>query len=115
MLRKDNKVYSQKKYKLKEEVCKTTWSETIIDKNFPLPNLELTLGDKGAISTDDMFTSVGLVGCANYIQTGPKPNCDVYIDFDLQLVTFVANKNIEEKEELTYTLHPTCFNNVTIQ
>jgi len=115
MLKKDNKVYAQKDYKFKDEVCKTTWSDTVKDKNFPLPNLELNLGDKDAISTDDMFTSVGLVGCANYIKTGSKPNCEVYIDFDLEIVTFVASKNINKEEEIIYTLHPSCFNNVTIQ
>lgn len=115
MLKKENKVYAKKNYDFKEEIVKTTWSDSVANKNFPLPNLELNLGDKDAILAEDMFTNVGLIGYANRIKTGPKPNCEAYIDFDLQLVTFIASKNIQKGEEIIYTLNPSCFNNVKIQ
>lgn len=115
MLKKDNKVYAQKKYKIKENICETHWSESGSEKNFPLPNKIIKIGNNDAVSADDMFTLVELEGIANYINHGPKTNAEAYIDFEKQLVLFSASKPIESGEEIVYTLNPSCLNNVKIQ
>jgi len=115
MIIKNDTAYADKDYQIKDVICTSKWLDTIGDKTFPLPKLDLEIGDKQAISTDDMFTFVSLIGEAKNIKSGPKPNTDAYIDFDSQTITFLANKNIKESEEITYTLHPSCFNNVKIR
>ena len=115
MIKKDNKVYAEKDYGIKEEICKTSWIESGSDKNFPLPNRIIKLGDDDALSTDDMFKLVSLVGIANYIRSGPKTNAEVYINFDKQLVFFLASKPIKSGEEIVYTFDPSCLNDVKIQ
>jgi SET domain-containing protein len=115
MLIKEDKAYADKDYNLKDVVCECSWLESKGDKKFPLPKLTLELGSKEAISTDDMFDYVSLIGDASKIQTSQKPNVDAFINFQSQTVSFVANKNIKEGEEITYTLHTSCFDNVTIQ
>ena len=88
MIIKNDIAYADKDYQIKDVICTSKWLDTIGDKTFPLPKLDLEIGDKQAISTDDMFTFVSLIGEA---------------------------KNIKESEEITYTLHPSCFNNVKIR
>ena len=115
MIKKDKKVYAEKDYNLKDEICSTTWLESVQDKNFLIPNQSVVLGDKEALSVDDLFTKVGLNGISNYIKSGPKPNTDAYVDIKKQVVVFIASRNIKSGEEIIYTLHPSCFDNVKIQ
>ena len=115
MIKKDNKIYADKDYQIQEKICSTSWIESGSEKNFFLPKTSVTLGDKNSLELDELFEKVSLVGLANYINTGSRPNCEAVVDFKKQLVIFVASKPIKSGEEIVYTLNQSCFDNVKVQ
>lgn len=109
------KIVAPKKYKMGDVVCKTTWSESVKNKNFSIPKLVIEIKPEGVLSDEDMFDYVGLVGKMNLCEQGISPNIEAHIDYKKQLVTFVACQPIKKGEELIYNLHISCFNNVKIR
>ncbi len=109
------KIVAPKKYKMGDIVCKTTWSESVKNKNFSIPKLVIEIKSEGVLSDEDIFDYVGLVGKMNLCEQSISPNIEAHIDHKKQLVTFVACQPIKKGEELIYNLHISCFNNVKIR
>jgi SET domain-containing protein len=114
---KDGKAYAKQNIKRGETVISSRWIEDSENKeNFYVPNGCVNLGSKDALEMEALVRSVTLINNASHIQIGKKSNTDAYIsDLNNGPVTFIANKDIKEGEEITYSLHPSCFNNVKIQ
>ena len=55
------KIVAPKKYKMGDVVRKTTWSESVKNKNFSIPKLVIEIKPEGVLSDEDMFDYVGLV------------------------------------------------------
>ena len=114
---KDGRAYAKQNIKRGETVISSRWIEDSENKeNFYVPNGCVNLGSKDALEMEALVRSVTLINNASHIQIGKKSNTDAYIsDLNNGPVTFIANKDIKEGEEITYSLHPSCFNNVKIQ
>ena len=114
IIKQDDKVYANRDYLVAEEICKTSWSDSVNEKKFPLPNQFIKLGDKSSLDYKDIISQVGLIGIGKYIKARSNTNSEAYIDLELSTVTFVACKCIKAGEEITYNLHYSCFENVKI-
>jgi len=114
---KNGKAYARQSIKRGETIISSRWIEDSQNKkNFYVPNECVNLGSEDALEMEALVRSVTLINNASYIQIGERSNADAYIsDLNNGPVTFIANKDIKEGEEITYSLHPSCFNNVKIQ
>lgn len=111
---KEDKLYTDEQIKRGDLITETTWLESE-GQEFYIPNLFPVLGDKQALQVEDLFVKVFIVGLAKHIKASKKPNSDVYIDRKKQKILFFASRDIKKDEEITYTLHQSCFNDVKIQ
>jgi SET domain-containing protein len=112
---KNGKSYSSAKIKKTELISSCFWFLDAENNNFLIPKKKLTISDKDSIYFQDLFDKVYINNDCAFIGVGKNFNSEIYIDFNLQKINFVACKDIEEGEEIVCSYHPSCFNNVTIQ